>query len=218
MAVGWREQYSRYRGYFLNIVNLYKQRADLRAFIEVILSILTITMFLLFALKPTALTIIALVGQINEKKATIVKLDQKISDLVTASNLYNQNQGTIQLVDTAVSTSPQPDTFAKQMQALAVKDSVKIVGLSVGEVTLIGTNKNVKAPSTLKALPENSLEMPVSLNLQGDYPSLVTFLKDLENLRIVTKIDQAAISSSLSSGQTVIVELISGRIPYLGKQ
>lgn len=218
MAVGWREQYSRYRGYFLNIVNLYKQRADLRAFVEVILSILTITVFLLFALKPTALTIISLVGQINEKKTTITKLDQKISDLVTAANLYNQNQNSISLVDAAISTSPKPDSFAKQVQALAAKNSAKIVGLSVGEVTLVGTNNNVKPPSTLKALPENSFEMPVSVNLQGDYPNLLAFLKDLENLRIVTEIDQAAISSSISSGQTVIVELISGRVPYLGKQ
>lgn len=218
MAVGWREQYSRYRGYFLNIVNLYKQRADLRAFIEVIFSIATITIFLIFALKPTALTIIALIGQINEKKVTIAGLDQKISDLVKASNLYNQNQNSIQLVDTAVSISPQPDTFSKQMQALAAKYSVKIVGLSIGEVTLVGANKNFKPRSTLKALPEDSLEMPVSLNLQGDYPNLLAFLKDFENLRIITKIDQAGISSSLSSGQTIVVELISGRVPYLGTQ
>ena len=61
MATGWRGQYIRYRGFFLNIVDLYKKRADLRAFLEVILSISTVTIFLLFALKPTMLTIVSFV-------------------------------------------------------------------------------------------------------------------------------------------------------------
>lgn len=217
MALGWRDQYTRYRGYFLNIVNLYKQRADLRAFVEVIFSIATITIFLVFALKPTALTIIALIGQINEKKATVTSLDQKISDLAQASIVYNQNQSLIALTDTAVSNSPQPDTFAKQVYGIATKDSVKIVGISIGEVALVGTVKINTPPSTLKSLPENALEMPVSINAQGDFASLTTFLKDIEGMRIVTKIDQVGINSSQSSGQTVIVELISGRVPYIGK-
>ena len=45
MKQGWRGQYYRYRGYFLDILNLYKKRSDLRAFVEVILSLSTITIF-----------------------------------------------------------------------------------------------------------------------------------------------------------------------------
>ena len=71
MALGWRGQYYRYKDYFLNIVALYKQRRDLRAFLEVILSLSTVIIFVVFALKPTALTIISLYNEIKVKKDTL---------------------------------------------------------------------------------------------------------------------------------------------------
>ena len=40
MALGWRKDYLRYRSYFLNIVSVYKQRRDLKAFLELILTLL----------------------------------------------------------------------------------------------------------------------------------------------------------------------------------
>jgi hypothetical protein len=60
MALGWRQGYSRYRAYFLNIYNLYKQRPDLRMFLEILLSLGAIAIFAAFAVRPTALTIVQL--------------------------------------------------------------------------------------------------------------------------------------------------------------
>src|SRR4030042_3130394 len=154
MALGWRDQYNRYKGYFLNIVNLYKQRADLRAFTEVILSITTITIFIVFALKPTALTIIALAKEINEKKETSAKLDQKISDLQEASLVYSQSQTAILSVNTAIPDGPQPDIISGQVVGLAGKNSVRVLGLSVGQVALIGKDSAAKKSTDLRPLPE----------------------------------------------------------------
>lgn len=217
MALGWRDQYNRYRGFFLNIVSLYKQRADLRAFTEVILSITTITVFLIFALKPTALTIIALAKEINEKKQTVIDLDKKISDLQKASTVYAQNQTSLSNIETAVSTDPHPDTVSSQIAALATKDSVRILGLSIGQVYLVGSGQIKNKSSDLKPLPGGALEMPISINITGNYQSLTAFIKDLENLRTVTKVDLVGIGSSENNGERVIVALISARIPYLQK-
>lgn len=215
MALGWRGQYYRYKGFFLNILSLYKQRADLRAFTEVILSVSTITIFLLFALKPTALTIIALAKEINEKKETVAALDQKISNLKSASAIYSQNEEAISNLDVAIANKPQPDTISKQIEGLASKNSVTILGLSIGEVALVGKAPPTKKSSELKPLPEDAKEIPVSVNLQGNFPSLSAFIKDLENLRIVAKMDRTGITSSETGGQRVIVALISARVPYL---
>lgn len=217
MALGWRGQYFRYREYFLNILDLYKRRADLRAFVEIILSISTITIFLVFALKPTALTIISLVKEINEKRATLETLNQKINDLATAQTVYAKNKNLIPSVDVAVSTKPNPDVFSKQVIGLAAKDSVNILGLSIEQVTLVGKATPKKTSADLKPLPGSAHEMPVTINAQGDYPALLTFLGDLENLKIISKIDSVSFSTSLTSGQNVIVALISARIPYLGE-
>jgi hypothetical protein len=216
MATGWRVQYFRYKDLFLNIVTLYKQRRDLRAFLEVVLSLSTIIIFVVFALKPTAITIISLYGQIKNKENTLSSLNQKISDLQTASKAYNQNKDAVSKINAAIFGIPEPDTVSKQVLGLATKDSVTLLGISVGQITLLGKSTLPKDPST-KPLPENALPMPISISAKGNFSSLLSFVKDLENLRIPIKTDSLTINSSQTEGGSVIVVTIIGRVPYLGK-
>jgi hypothetical protein len=216
MGQGWREQYYRYRGYFLDIVNLYKKRSDIRAFVEVILSLSTIIIFLAFALKPTALTIISLVREIKEKQTTISGLNQKISDLSKAQEVYAQSQDLISDLDTAVEAKPEPDAVSKQIVGLSAKNSVNILGLSIGQVTLIGKPTAGSAASDSKPLPGGAEEMSVSINIRGNYPNILSFINDFENLRIASKIDLVGINSSEVNGVKVISLLISARVPFLG--
>ncbi len=216
MATGWRGQYYRYKDLFLNIVNLYKQRRDLRAFLEVVLSLSTVIIFVVFALKPTAVTIISLYNQIKNKKDTLNSLNQKVANLKTANNVFAKNENFIPDIDAAIFTYPQPDAISKQVLGLATKNSVNLLGVSVGQITLIGKSTVSKDPS-VKPLPGNALSMPISISVKGNYPSLLTFIKDLENLRIPVKIDSLAINSSQTEGGSVIVGTITARVPYLGK-
>lgn len=216
MALGWRDQYIKYKEFYLNIQSLYKQRADLRAFLEIILSITTIIIFLVFALKPTALTIISLYNEIQEKQKTIAKLDQKLNALVTAGNLIKQNQNFISDIDNSVADSPRPDLIVQQIQALSAKNSVAILGITVGQVTLVGSGQPVRA-SENSPLPDDANQMEISLSVRGDYPNLISLLNDISNLRMVTKVDTAGINSSDSDQGKVIVSVITGRTPYLNK-
>lgn len=217
MAQGWRREYGRYKDYFLNIVNLYKQRSDLRAFLEIILSLSTITIFALFALKPTAVTIIGLVNEIKDKKNTLAGLNQKIDNLGTARNVYSGSQTQIQNIDAALSTAPQPNVFARQIEGLVSKDAVNVLGISVGEITLYGKDPQIKKSNEAKQLPGNAKEMPISLNVSGNYSALTNFIRDLESLRIPIKIDVLTINSSLTDLGQIIVAAVSGRVPYIGE-
>ena len=199
----------------MNIGTLYKKRADLRAFLEIILSLSTITVFLLFALKPTVLTIINLLQQIKEKQSTLSTLTQKVSDLQVASGLLQQNQNFIPDINTAVPNAPNPDILSQQVMGLAAKDSTNILGISVNQVALIGTSTG-NGSSELKPLPGNSKGMSFSVSVRGTFPNLVSFTKDFENLRITTKIDTLGINSSLTDKGLVIVAVISGRVPFMG--
>lgn len=217
MALGWRGQYYRYNEYFLNILNLYKRRTDLRAFVEVILSILTVAIFLVFALRPTALTIISLVQEIKVKQTTLANLNQKINDLQQAQTIYAANQNLISNVDTAIATKPEPDVISKQIIGLASKDSVSVLGLSIGQVALIGKETPTGSTSMLKPLPGNAREMPISISVQGSYPNVLSFVGDFGNLRITSKIDQVMIDSSETNGEKNVVVLMSARVPFLGE-
>jgi cell division protein FtsB len=218
MATGWREQYFRYKDFFLNIVSVYKQRRDIREFLELILSLSTVIIFVIFALKPTALTIISLYNQIQTKRATLNSLNQKISDLQKANSVFNQNQNFVPDIDAAIFTSPEPDTISKQILGLSSKDSIDLLGVSIGQVLLVGKNPTAKNSSDLTPLPENALSMPVSISFRGSYPNLLAFIKDLENLRIPIKIDSLTISSSQTQAGSTIVGVITARVPYLGQK
>jgi len=216
MALGWKGQYYRYREFFLNISSFYKQRADLRAFLEIILSLTTIIIFLLFALKPTALTIISLLQEIKNKQETVATLDQKLTNLNTAQDVFSQNQAAVTVLDSAIGTSPQPDLVMQQLEGLASKDSVSILGATVGQVILVGKIPAKKNSTDLKPLPNGANEMSLSLSIKGSYPNLIAFVSDLENLRVVTKIDTLTINSTINDAGQTIIAVIGGRVPFIG--
>ncbi len=197
MAQGWRNEYSRYKSFFLNISELYRKKRDLRMFLEILLSLTTISFFAVFALRPTLLTISQLVVDIKSKKETIAVMDTKIRDLATAQQLLLQEASRLSFLETSVFDTPKPEVIARQVEGLSDKNMVNILGLSIEE-------------TELKPLPENSDSISLSLNAAGSYWELYSFLKDVENLRLPVQIDTFQIGA--------LTLVISGRIPYLGSQ
>ncbi len=196
-------------------MELYKKRAELRAFLEIILSVSAIIIFSVFALKPTVLTIINLTQQIKEKRSTLNALNLKINNLETASTVFADNQNIIPDIDSAVSTSPKPEVFVKQIRGFAAKDSVAILGFSMGEVRILGKDTGPKKSAEFAPLPGGASEMPFSVSIKGDYASLLAFIQDFEKMRVVSKIDNLSISSSPAETGEVIVVVIGGRVPYV---
>lgn len=216
MALGWRRPYLRYREFFLNISALYKKRSDLRAFLEITLSLTTILMFLIFAIKPTVVTIIDLMQQIREKQSTLSGLTEKVSALKKANDLLTQNRKFIPNIDISVPTLPNPDTLSGQIFGIATKNSVEILGVSINQLSLVGVD-TTKSLSGLKPLPGKAKEIRFSVSVKGPFSNLNTFIKDFENSRIANKIDALTITSSTTDKGLVIVAIISGRVPYVGK-
>lgn len=216
MALGWRGSYYRYKEFFLDISALYKKRADLRAFLEIILSISTIVLFIIFALRPTAITIIDLLQQIKEKQGTLTALTKKVTDLQAAGVVLSQNQQFIPNIDIAVPTSPNPDVLSEQIEGLAAKDSIQILGISFDQLPIIGPPTQ-RRNSEFLPLPGNAEEMPFSISVKGTYANSILFFKDLENLRISKEFDSLGLSSSTTEKGVTVVTVITGRVPYVGQ-
>jgi len=216
MASGWKSSYFRYRELFLNVSSLYKKRADLRAFLEIVLSIVAVIVFIMFAIKPTALTIISLMQQIKEERITLSALTKKVNDLQKANVLLSQSQNYLKDIEIAVSSAPSPDLFAKQIQGISAKNGVELSGVAINDVILVGSPKTSRASADIKPLPESATEMEYSISIKGNFANINSFLKDLEKLRAVSVIDGITINSSVTDSGRVIVAVISGRVPYLG--
>ncbi len=226
MEAGWRSNYLRYKSFFLNMLTQYRERSDWKAYLEILMSLVTVSVFAVFALKPTIITIAELISQIEEKKTTVAKMDAKILNLSKAQNLYDRERSNIGLlISSAIPQTPNSDIFARQLEALSSKHQIAITGISLGKSTIVG--KTI-APVTETANPTtqgldpiaaaNKLNFNFTATLPIDnYQSFVEFLKDFENLRMTPSIKTVGVSleSKNASDEKKLIINVGGDLLYL---
>jgi len=216
MAVGWRKNYERYRKYFLNVYQVYNKKPDVKMYLEIILTLGAITFFGASALRPTILTITELNEQIKKKEEIIVEMDTKIQNIRIAQGLYAQEAEAISLLDSAVPSEPQPDFVVRQFEGLANSNNSTILGMSTGEVLLVGKDdKETRKSSSLEKLPGDAKELSFTITATGDSNSLREFMQNMTNLRRPIKTDSASVNSSETGIGRVLVLAVSGRLPYI---
>lgn len=216
MALGWRKNYQRYRKYFLNIYQVYNKKPDVKMFLEIILTLGAIAFFGASALRPTILTITELTEQIKKKEEIIVKMDTKIQNIEIAQDLYVQESSAISLLDSAIPNAPQPDLAARQFEGLANTSNTTILGMSTGEVFLVGKDeKEKRKSSTLEKLPGDAKELSFTITTTGDSSSLRQFLQNIVSMRRPIKTDVASINSSETGVGRILVLAVSGRLPFI---
>lgn len=215
MAQGWKKDYFRYKDFFLNVLRVYNTKPNLKIYLELLLSLTTIIVFALFAIKPTILTIIDLNNEIKAKQETSAKLKQKIKNLQTASNLLQTEAGNILYVDQAVPNKATAEVLVKQIEGLSIESGLKILGFSASDVTLNGKESESKKAKDTESLPNNANELPFSLSATGSYSSIFSFLSKTENLRRPIRIDSFIINSNTTEAGKTLVLTITGRVPFL---
>lgn len=213
MALGWKKDYLRSRELFLKLLLLYRKREDIKKFLELMLSLATVLIFSIFALKPTILTISQLIRDNKVKEESIQKMDTKIKNISLAQNSLQENANKIPIIYSSMPESPSPETVMRQVEGLATLNSVKILGSSFGETTLIGQEK--EKGKTKEIFPEGIKGFSFSISATGNYTSLLNFLKNIENLRRPIRVNSVNLSSSNTDIEKVIVILISGDIPFM---
>lgn len=204
MALGWKKDYLRYKSFFLNVLAIYKQRTDLHLFSEILLSLITILLFGIFALRPTLLTIAQLVKDIRGKEATLALMDQKINSLNRARAILAENEVEIQILEKVVPQIPEPDTLIRQIEGLISQNSVRLLGLSFDAI-------NLKDQSS----PEANPALNFSLSLDGNYQTLSNLSRQLSQLRIPVRLDASKLNVIKTATAKSLNLIVSGQVPYL---
>lgn len=174
MALGWRANYLRYKEVFLDVVSAYQKKQSFKVFIELLLTVVTVVVFSVFALKPTIIAISGLLKEIETKEELVVQMDTKIQNIRRAQTIAQQNQQNLNLLETALPENADPGQFVSQMEGALSTSGLAVLGLSIAETQLLGP-----PPKVVKDNP--SLEF--SINLSGSYADFKSFMKILENLR-----------------------------------
>ena len=92
MQIGWRQKYATSRNLFTKTMASYSQKPSLKAYLEILLSLFTISILGIFAIRPTTITIGKLYNEIKAKEETIKRMDQKIQNLKNADELYTKEK------------------------------------------------------------------------------------------------------------------------------
>ncbi|MEK7061278.1 MAG: hypothetical protein AAB954_01305 [Patescibacteria group bacterium] len=215
MALGWKKDYLQYKSYFSNILNLYKKKEDLRMFLEIMLSLVTISFFSVFAIRPTLLTISSLLKDINTKKEIITKMDIKIKNLQAAQGILSQESFRIPILNLAIPKSPIPQIFVHQIEGVASTSQVQILGVRIDETLLKGATSDKKVASKEDDFPADTSGMGFSVSMTGSFKNLFSFLKNLENLRSPIKIDILGMNLSKKEEGNILTLVVTGKVPYL---
>jgi len=217
MATGWKKEYTRYKTFYLNILESYKKRPVTKVYLELFLTLATITLFSLFALKPAILTIVELLNNIETKEETIAKMDTKIANLQQAQSIHTQELSRIALLDTAIPKNPSPDTFSQQIEGAAAIKNSGLMGISIESTKLVGSDEQRKAKKDEEVLPHGALGISMSLNFTGNYQSLYDLLSTLEFMRRPIKIMTLNFTRPSTDlfGPDILNLSISGQAPYL---
>ena len=218
MNTGWRKNYLRYKTYFLDVSSKYNERADVRTYLEILLSLVTVSVFSVFALRPTLLTIAELIREIQTEKEILATVDEKITDLSQAQSLYDSQRAQIALLEFGVPGTATPDVYAKQIEGLSQTHQVAIASITTGEALVLGEQTETdKEQEIIVPLPGESSELHFSFKGRvelNQFQNITNFVRDFEKIRYVAKIYSAKVSTIDDQAGRYLLLVIEGRLPY----
>lgn len=218
MANSWKGNYMRYKDFFLNVLRIYYSKPNIKIYLELMLSLSTVIVFSIFAIKPTVLTIIELNKEINSKEETVTRIEQKLINLQKANDILQSEAERLVIIDKSIPDSANLEDLILETEKLATKNSLQILNLSISDVIITRDDESKKKKiEELEKLPLDADELPFVTSLTGSYQNMTLLLSDIENSLRPVKIDSIAINSSKTEEDKILVLTISGRLPYLMK-
>ncbi len=183
-------------------VRMMYQRPEIRASVEIILSIFTVLILLFIAIRPTLNIVATLQKKIDDQSVVDKKLSNKISQLIKATADLSTYASNLSLFSLAVTDGSLQGGVAKRIEVLAVASGVSINGLSLDAVPLLGSDIDLsdktkeKKPATLTGTSVASFS--INFDVSGSQDQLLDFLGKLENLDRVVIINNVSFKKQVS--------------------
>lgn len=178
-----------FKKYYRNIGPILK-KPTMQASTTAVFSFLSISLFLWYAVRPTAQTIIYLQREIADKTTLNQQMEAKITALIEAQATYENIKDRLPILDDALPHQPDAVILAREIRNIANLSQASVSAVQIPAVPLT-TNQaspgaNLKAQAPLQTFP-------VTIVLSGSYPSLKSFLDRILQLRRITSIDQISL-------------------------
>ncbi|MDD3679871.1 MAG: hypothetical protein PHX72_03400 [Candidatus Shapirobacteria bacterium] len=177
-------------------------------------AVFLIAFFVIFAIRPTVITIAELLAEIKAREELNQQLENKIKQIFAAQKLYNQIYDRTYLLDQALPSNPRFAYFSQSLESNRISADLGLNTLNYSSIVL--TEKT--PPKTIK---ENQ-EFKFTTGLIGYYPNLRSFLENIFNQRRIIYIDSLKVSQGKNK-QTMaenlpLVITVNGKTFYLGNE
>lgn len=158
--------------------------------IEVSATLFFISFFLIFAIRPTFLTISSLLGEIKAKEASTKLMKAKINNLIQAQDNFAQVQENYSVVQSSLPDRPSFSMLANQVQSSAIESGFEISKIDFSLTPKeIDPKQNKNSVLAAKNYTINLLS-PAPFSQFTDFVNLISNnrrLIDIESLSFATK-------------------------------
>src|SRR3989344_6331473 len=193
--------YSRYFTYIKPITH----SPIVRTYGSTIFTLIIITVFIFFAIKPTVETIIVLQKKLEDSNAVLKKVNQKVNDLSQGKTNYEKLPTFAKSqIETAIPDTARLKSVIQSLEQTAKSHDASISALQIQPLVLI-----TKSQNQLGTLSE----IAFTFNIEGSYQQLASILQDLKSSARIISIDNLAIFK-LPEGSVLIMS-ITGKAYYI---
>ena len=193
--------YSRYFTYIRPVIKL----PIVKTYGSTIFTLLTMAIFIFFAIKPTIETILVLQKKIADSTQVLDKITQKANNLTLAKKNYENLDSTIK----NKISNDIPDTINLRSVIQSLETTAKLHEASISALQIQPLIIETKIENKLGTLGEISF----TFNIEGTYPNLISVLKDFNTSSRLLSIDTVSLSK-VSEGSALIMSL-SGKAYYI---
>lgn len=171
------------------------QKPVARVSIELILSVIVVIVFALFAIRPTLLTMADLVKEIADKKELSQQMNLKLASLASAQEQYELNQSQFYLLDEAISRQMDLIKSLKIIEKLAGESQLVIEQMSISEIP----EKVDQALLTYNFGNYQREFLEINISVIGSYFQIREFVEKIMNLRQLILVDQVVVEKMTES-------------------
>jgi Tfp pilus assembly protein PilO len=193
-----------YSGHFAKVKQIY-QEPKTKISLALILTLLTFSLIISFAIKPAILTIISLHKELKESQKVNEALTNKLQNLTQAQQNFIALQQDLIYVDRALPKTAEFNRLAREINYLAYYNNVILASGNFGKFDLL------PVPSQQPA------ELSLNFAINGSFADIKNFVADLNNISRLVNIEGITFNnkSTANDNKNIIYAELKGNAYWL---
>lgn len=200
----------------LDLARIYRTPA-MQVSLTIVLSLFVISFFVIFALRPTIISIVTLKKTIAESQKTLQQLETKSRNLELVATQLEEIKDELPRLTLSVPTKgAEYASLTRDLEILAQQTGSKLDSESLGPTLLFSRILSPFTPSK----DQTVVELPFSIRVTGSYASVINFLARVLSMPRIMMVESATITREAGpkNAATSVALNISGSTYYLANE